>query len=68
MSTTNKWYYHSNGNPLTWANWNVGSPNGNNGEDCSVVYNTDDFEWHDIDCDDSHLSICEFTMVPIPTA
>ena len=60
--STNEWTYQSNGNLATWTTWGIGQPGNGNGniEDCSVAYNPKDFNWHDIPCDKSHPSICEY--------
>ena len=71
VSSTNEWAYQSNGNFLTWTNWNNGEPNNiwnGNDEDCAAAFYTDNFEWTDYRCAYKFPSICEFTMVPIPIA
>ena len=72
MNSTNEWAFHSNGNLVSWTNWDIhggdGQPNNGhgccNGEECVADWNLADFEWHDNWCTYPLQSICEFTMVP----
>ena len=68
VNSTNEWTYHSNGNLVTWTNWDIVAPNpvqpSTLGEDCVLLWNPDDFEWHDGPCNLLRPSICEFTMIP----
>ena len=64
MNSTNQWTYHSNGNLLTWTNWDIDHTDGiqpsNLGDDCTVLFNPDNFEWHDGPCNKLRPSICEY--------
>ena len=61
MNSTNEWAFHSNGNLVSWTNWDIdggdGQPNNGhgccNGEECVASWNPADFEWHDDLC--THL-------------
>jgi len=72
VNSTNEWAFHSNGNLVSWTNWDIdggdGQPNNGhgccNGEECVASWNPSDFEWHDNWCTYPLPSICEFTMVP----
>ena len=72
VNSTNEWAFHSNGNLVSWTNWDIdggdGQPNNGqgccNGEECVAAWNPTDFDWHDDLCTHSWPSICEFTMVP----
>jgi hypothetical protein len=42
-----------------YTNWNGGEPNDSNGEDCTEIY--DSGNWNDIGCGDSHPGLCEYS-------
>lgn len=57
-----KYFWMSNGAPLTYTKWFVGEPNGGTNENCLSV-NTrggQGYAWNDAPCTEEHHFICEY--------